>query len=164
MKSLTGQITTDITHGIYRVDTPRFQSVDGFLGAAGEQSLSDLAVSCQNPFASVAAISLDGKPLAESGHVLIQVGTEEHPTDWKERPMEAKLGDGKFTAFRILDTGHGPWQIAKAHLIVRVRNLTAKSVQALDPNGMPMGTVPMKRDGEWVSFEFPADALYVAVE
>ncbi|MHB8637403.1 MAG: hypothetical protein ACYC96_13115 [Fimbriimonadaceae bacterium] len=161
--SLTGQITTDIGHGVYRVDAPKIQAAAGFLGAAGPQRLTNVTIACRNRYASVAVIALDGEPIATSHKLLVQVGTESRPTGWKERALKIPVGKKLVDARRILDVGTSPWQIVKANLTVTITNRSLKSAHVLDPNGNPTGPVALHKVAGGVTFRFPPNALYAVV-
>jgi len=164
VKSVTGQITTDLKKGLYEVDAPRLQGVAGFLGQAGKQTLTDVDLDCHNAYASVVVASLDGAPIGRSHKVLVQVGTESRPTGWKERSLMIPVGKEKVEGRRILDTGHGPWRILKADLTVTIRNPSLHVAHVLDANGNSVGAAELQKAARGVAFRFPASALYVVLE
>ena len=96
---MTGEIETDLAHGIYRVDTPRAQAVAGLLGRAGMQKLSDVTVVSKNDYACVMVVSLDQKPIATSQ---TYSGPDRHirPADRLERETNAHIHQGR----------HSQWQ------------------------------------------------------
>ena len=164
VKSITGQITTDIKRGLYLVNTPRLQAATGFLGASGKQLFTDVELDCRNAYASVAVVSLDGAPLATSHKILVQVGTESRPTGWKERLLMLKVGDQQVEGRRIIDTGHAPWRLLKSDLNVSIRNASLRVAHVLDVNGNAVGTVELNRGAGRVSFKFPESALNDVLE
>ncbi len=74
VRSITGQIETDYGRGVYRVNAPAAQAVAGFLKDAGPQRLADVEITCRNRYAAIAVVPLDGKPIRDSGKLLVQAG------------------------------------------------------------------------------------------
>ena len=96
VRSITGQITTDLARGLYLVDAPKAQGVAGFLGGAGPQKLSDVTIECANQYALVVVVALDDRPIAASRRLLVQVGTVCRPTGWREQPAaDSDQGRGR---------------------------------------------------------------------
>jgi hypothetical protein len=115
---------------LLRLDSPQAQGVVGNLKAAGAMKLSQVSISSELDLAAVVVVSLDGKPLNSSARMLLQVMTEERPSDFADEPA----GDG---LFRITRLGTNPWLIRHAEGTVTLLRPDAKSlkVTALDPNG-----------------------------
>jgi hypothetical protein len=67
----TGQLCLDRGRGVFTIDTPRTKGAVGFVGEAGPIDLGGWTLDCATPFAAVVATSLDGRPLGESGHLLV---------------------------------------------------------------------------------------------
>jgi hypothetical protein len=160
----TGQITTNYGQGIYRVDAPEAQGVAGFLGAAGPQQMRDVLITCQNQYATLVVVAMDGKPIEDSSRVLIQVGTINRPTGWKSQPYTL-LQDGKpFPCCRLVDMGKPPWEVENTDAEVTVSNPKLTSATALDVNGMPIATpVQVTRPGAKITVVMPKDVLYVVL-
>ena len=87
VESVTGEIDWDYGRGVVRIDAPFAQGAVGFLQAAGMQHLRHVQIDCRNEYAAIVLVALDDKPLAESGRVLVQIGTEARPTGWKTEPV-----------------------------------------------------------------------------
>lgn len=164
VKSITGEITTDLDRGLYLVNAPKAQGVAGFVGQAGVQKLEDVTITCQNEFASVIVVALDDKPIAKSGRLLVQVGTSCRPTGWKERPMKVPTKEGSIDGARIIETGKGPWQVVKARGEVAIRNASISKATALDPNGVALTSLPVSKEGNLVRVTLPENALYLCLE
>ena len=47
VKSITGEIFTDLERGLYLVNAPKAQAAAGFLGKAGPQNLADVTFACR---------------------------------------------------------------------------------------------------------------------
>jgi len=164
VRSVTGQMQTDIARGVYRVSAPRAQGAAGFLGAAGPQKLADVTLDCRNAYASVVVVPLDEKPIAASRRLLVQVGTVCRPTGWTIRPLDVPRGEATVRGARIVSVGERPWRVEKTQATVRIRNKGLSKATALDANGMSAGDVTARRDGDALIVTLPPDALYVCVE
>lgn len=164
VKSISGEIETDLKRGVYRFDSPRAQGVAGRLGDAGMQTLSDVTIVSKNEYACVTAVSLDEKPLSISGRILIQIGTVARPTGWKEKPIRMQTKEGKFLdGARIVDVGGPPWRIEKMRGAIGIKNPSINKATALDANGMPIAEIPIwRKDGE-IRISLPSSALYVCL-
>ena len=161
VRSVTGQIETDYGRGIYRVDAPRVQAVSGFLGDAGPQRLSDVEIDCANRYATVIVVSMDGRPLQESGKVLVQVGTLDRPTGWATRPYQLAGEQGHL----IVSTGSLPRLVEKAEGTITIVNPGLATATVLDANGMRRGAPePLRREGGRAVVPLPENALYVILE
>ena len=141
-------LSMDRKRGLLLLDCPRAQGVLGFLAGCGIQELGDVAFECDNEFASLLAISLDGKPLRGSRRILIQMGTRERPHGWK-------VQDG-----RIQDLGGPPMQVERLRATLHLpdRGTTWKAT-ALDTSGH-------RKQGRQVEdkMRLPEDALYLLLE
>ena len=124
------QLMLDYGKRLLRLDSPQAQGVVGNLKAAGTATLSQVSISSELDLAAVVMVSLDGKPLSSSARMLLQVMTEERPSDFADEPA----GEG---LFRITRLGTNPWLIRHAEGTVTLLRADSKSlkVTALDPNG-----------------------------
>ncbi len=147
VRSVTGQLTWDWGVGVVRVDTPRCQAVAGFLAEAGRVGLGDVTIVCDNEYASVIVISLDGEDLAESRRILVQAFTDEHLHGYRE------------SAGRITDLGQAPYTVAEVRARVTLPGGSWRATR-LDPHGYPAGETTRVTDG----FDLPTDALYTVLE
>jgi hypothetical protein len=161
VRSVTGEIETDLAHGIYRVDTPRAQGVAGMLAKAGMQRLSDVTIVAKNDYACVTVVTLDDKPIATSQRILAQIGTFARPTGWKEKPMRIPTNEGILDGSRIVDVGGPPWRIEKMRGALGVKNSSITRAITLDPNGMPVSEIPIWRGEREIRISLPSSALYV---
>jgi hypothetical protein len=89
LKSDTGELDRRWKDGIFTIDTPRTQAVAGQLGAR-TLALSRATFTLQNPSASAAVQSLDGKPVGESDHLLVSLATDSVPVRADELPFMAQ--------------------------------------------------------------------------
>lgn len=134
VRSSTGQLRLDYGKGVLTIDAPAAQGVSGNLKAAGTVETRDLTVSSPMEIGHIVAVSLDGKPLATSGRILLQVMSEERASGFRSEPA----GGG---VQRIADIGHDPWRVRDLAGVVRIKRSDAAElrVTALDQSGYPAG-------------------------
>jgi hypothetical protein len=127
-----GEIRWLYKRGVFTVCAPQTQAVSGYLGRAGRVELPDLAVESAMPFGVVWAVAMDGRPLAESRKILLQVMSQEQNYGFRAE------GDVRR---RVLDMGQAPIQIRNLEGVVRFARPDAARlrVTALDINGCPEG-------------------------
>lgn len=132
--SSTGELRLDYGRGVLRINAPRAQGASGALKAAGPIDLADLVIASDLELGHIAAVPLDGRPLATSQRILLQVMSEEQNAGWTTEPA----GPGRH---RITSIGRDPWQVRKLHGTVRLKRPDAARLTAtpLDPNGYPAG-------------------------
>jgi hypothetical protein len=164
IRSVTGEIESDLARGIYRVNTPKAQAVLGMLKNAGAQKLADVTIVSSNEYASVTVVSLDDKPIATSGRLLVQIGTACWPTGWKEKPTRISTNEGPVEGSQIVEAGRPPWQIEKMHGALGVQNASITKATALDPNGVPVSDIPIWKGNGEIRIKLPSNALYVCLE
>ncbi|MGA2257178.1 MAG: hypothetical protein ABSG53_21195, partial [Thermoguttaceae bacterium] len=165
VRSITGEIETDYGKGVYRVDSPTAQAVAGFLKDAGPQHLADVDITCHNKYATVAVVPLDGRPIRESGKVLVQVGTVCRPTGWEAVPTRARIDGKQRDCFRILSAGKAPFQVENTQATVTVANRRLTKAILLDINGMatPVAVEIKRADGR-LTVVLPANAMYLVLQ
>lgn len=132
--STTGQLKLDYGKGTLTINAPAAQGISGDLQAAGATELKDLSIHSDMRLGHIVAVSLDGNPLASSRKILLQVMSEEQPSDFKTEPASQE-------ARKILDIGHDPWLVRRLSGQVRFKRPDAAQlrVTALDFNGYPQG-------------------------
>lgn len=165
VRSDTGQLAWDYGRGVCTLNAPAAQGATGFLKKVGPIALGDVTIRCENEYATILAVSLDDRPIARSGRVLVQVGTRARPTGWVDHEATFTAEDGKQTirGREIDSTGTMPWAIVAARATIQVKNANLTRAMALDVNGNPRGTVRIRRTGGGIELEVPRDALYVAL-
>ncbi len=162
VRSITGQIETDYGRGVYRVNSPTAQAAAGFLKHAGPQHLADVDIACRNDYAAIVVVPLDGRPIRESGKVLVQAGTVCRPTGWSAVPTRARIDGKQSDCFRIISAGKAPFQVENTEATVAVANPRLTKAVLLDANGMATpAAVEMKRAGGKVTVVLPADTMYL---
>lgn len=158
VRSATGELSWDWGHGLFRLDAPKAQAVAGFLARSGGVfRLKDVDIVSRNEYAAVTVVSLDGRPIATSHRLLIQVGTVVRPTGWRQEPAS---GDKGAKGWRVVSTGKMPWQVRNAEVSLTVRNRLLTKATALDPAGYPFGAIPAKRENGAFSVALPPNAMY----
>ncbi|MEM9703233.1 MAG: hypothetical protein AAF907_12390, partial [Planctomycetota bacterium] len=113
----TGELVWDYRNELCRMDSPNSQGVAGFLRDAGRTfSLTDITIESDNEYAAVQVVSLDAKPLSDSGRVLVQVVTVNRLTGYRTEPstFTAGKGDGAYEVAgeRIVRIGEAPVRLA----------------------------------------------------
>jgi len=165
IRANTGEIVLNSAKGFCTVDAPMAQGVAAHFAAAPVHQLSDVRFSSGNAFGAALAVSLDGAPLRTSRRILVQYGTRSRPTGWSEAPARIEVqGQAAVAGLELKSYGHAPWQVDSAVLEVVVKNPKLVSATVLDMNGMPAGTVALRRTAGEVAFSFPASAMYVVLK
>jgi hypothetical protein len=133
-KSDTGQLVwlTDSNQtGLVTIDSPRSQGLVGFVKANNRQ-VSNLSADVKNDFCAIIVNSLESKPIASAGKLLLTacVRVENTGMQWDTRRT------------RVTEQGQSPTLIEPVTGTVTLRNLkraTKVSVTALDGSGRPIG-------------------------
>lgn len=130
--SSTGQLKLDYGKGALTIDAPAAQGVCGNLDALGATELKDLRIESPMDLGAIVAVSLDGKPLASSTSILLQVMSEERASGFKTEPAD----NGRT---KILSIGRDPWLVKNIEGTVKFKRPDAArlKVTALDTYGCP---------------------------
>jgi hypothetical protein len=165
IRSVTGEIQLDYGKGVCLMDAPRAQGATGFLNKVSPIQLADLTIRSGNDYATVYAVSLDGKPLRTSTKILVQVGTSARLSGWKTKRADFK-GDGKqmLHGYEILATGRPPWRIVDADVSLRLHNTEIRRATLLDTGCYPVKQIACQRDGDTLNLNLPANVLYVVLD
>lgn len=148
--SATGELAWDYGQGLVKIDAPMAQGFTGFLS---KQKLvtSDCVFSLPLDYGSALVVALDGKPIATSHTMLLQVMSEERPTGWTTKPENGLL--------TITDAGHAPIEVKDLSGTVSFRNHPGLKVTLLDANGYPVKS--LKNQG---TVQLAPSTLYYLVE
>lgn len=158
VRSLTRQVTWNYGKGVVTIDAPLVQGVCGFLKDAGAEKLSCLRVQSGNSYASIMAVPLDGKPLAESKRILVQAATEDLPYGFETKKKED--GYAEITA-----KGGYPLNVRDIDATIALLNTNVTRATVLDQNGYPTKRLAKStRTDKGLRVTMPADSLYVLVE
>lgn len=124
--SSTRELELDTKSGILRIETPRTQGAVGAL-AGRTFVFPRFSFSVANPQASVVAVSIDGKPLAESRHFyLVAVG----PSRMKDQAFTRSR-----TGIKALGTLPVQSQILEGSLVLKGKDLAKTRIYATNSNG-----------------------------
>ena len=155
-----GAVSIDRDTGTFLIDTPR--TVGGF-AEEGAHVAGCLSFALSGAPATVWASSLDGAPVAESGHVLVT-----HLTDVQN--SDIKYADEALTI--LLDWGHLPHVMRRGAAKVSLRlapsvppqgaaePAPAFRIYRLSPSGKRLGTVPAEFDHATGLLSFDARTDY----
>ena len=170
IRSVTQQLTLDYRHGLFTLDTPKAQAAAGFfskLSHAGNDGegvvLADATIRCDNEYAVIELVSLDGEPIATSTRLLLQVGTPSNRTGWTTQPTrfehEGRMIDGE----KIINLGEAFYTRSK------ISSLPCRNPQPEpDPGdaagrqlraGAGAGAGSVR--GDAFSLRLPGEAMYV---
>src|SRR5262249_11550272 len=102
----------------------------------------------------IVAVALDGQPLASSRKVLLQVMSEEKPSEFRAEPS-SEGGE-----MRIASIGRDPWLVKKLDGVVKFKRSDASRlrVTALDGNGEPV-----KEYGDAAEIKLDPTTIYYAI-
>jgi len=117
-----------------------------------EVRLPDATVEIDNEFATVWLVTMDGRPLSESGKMLLQGMTEQRNHGYQTEGSPQK---------EIRSVGQAPVEVREISGTVTLRRTDAAklNVTALDSNGVPMETLPAAK-----SIQLLPNRLYYLIE
>ena len=165
VRSNTGEISLDYGTGLFTLDAPSAQGVAGFLrDAGGRFELSDVIIESDNEYAAIEAVSIDKKPVAESGKVLVQVGTIARLTGWTVKDASFEYGGDIREGKRIVYAGKPPWRMAHTHATITISNPNLSEATLLDEAGYARRDVPVRREGGRLSVELPENTMYLVLQ
>jgi hypothetical protein len=129
--------------GVLTVETDRTQALVGFL-KANPKTLKNLSADIRNNFASIVLSSMDARPLARSGKMLLTTGSRVSNTGMKWNDAHT----------RVANQGESPSLIEPVAGRVVLRGLVgsvAVTAAPLDGSGQPMGEAirAKKQAGGW---------------
>lgn len=162
-RSITGQLAMDGSRGLCTLDAPMAQGACGFLKEAGALKLSAMKIESAMDYGSILAVSLDDQPLTSSKRIFIQVGAVTRPHGFRTRPSRFQSKDGKqrFEGEEIVELGGLPWNVAETKATLAFRNGGLSEAVVLDPNFMPVKTLPIQKEGGAPTLPLPPDAMYL---
>jgi hypothetical protein len=129
-----GNLKLEYGTGLMIIDNPLVQGVIGDLSSKQSHITELLECSSKLVNACFLFVSLDGKPLTESKQMLLQVMSEEKPTDFRAED----LGDGQK---RIANIGRDPWLVREIEGRVKflAKDAASLKITKLDVNGVKTG-------------------------
>jgi len=144
--------------GLVTIDTDRAQALIGFV-KANKKTLKNLSADISNNFAVIILTSMENKPIARSGKLLLNATCRANNTDEKWNEGHTTLGRG--------GQGHSPTLIEPVTGSITLRGIEgAKSISAaaLDGSGKPIGApIDAKKttDGWSLAVGDPVTTWYV---
>jgi hypothetical protein len=156
VKSSTGQVKLDYKTGMLLINTPRSQGATGFFSPDIAKKLHDVVISFNNSYGTILVISLDGKYINKSKHLLIQFFTEESNYHWETSPITGKK-------FRRLDcVGDSPLIVKKASGSVSFPKMKSEGwdIWKLDINGIRMSRLSPQSE-KYLKVELPSDSFHL---
>ncbi|MDP6038842.1 MAG: hypothetical protein QGG64_09855, partial [Candidatus Latescibacteria bacterium] len=155
IRSMTGELHWDYGKGIATVNTPRAQGATGFLKQGGKMSIGDIIIESENAYATVLAVSLDGKPLKSSKKILVQAGTWDMPYGFRT------ARDGEYE--KITSLGGYPLNVKRIKVTVTLPR--GKKGTILDENGYRTKRKAVSKSAAGgLQLILPEDSLYTLVE
>jgi len=159
--SNTNELVLDTEKQLFTMNAPGAQGMISY--APVDVHLEDVILTTQSKGISVVVVAMDGRSIAASKRVLVQVGTPSRPNGWTE--AEATFEDPKsgriHEGLRIESVGAAPWMVEKPILAVIFKNMTFDQVKVLDMNGVPIRELALIEEPGTSRLNFPQDAMYV---
>ena len=164
VRSITGELTFNYDKGFCLLNAPKAQGVAAFFKNQKSFKTADVEIASDNDYGTVAVVSMDDKPIRQSGKLLVQVTTQCRPTGWQEKPVTIKMKEGTFPGFEVVNFGKAPWQVTRAKVTLTISNPGLAKATVLDANGNAAGEAKLVKRGDEVESSFPEDALYVILQ
>lgn len=162
VRSITEELALDWGRGLLTIDAERAQAAVGFFGVVETR---DAVFTQTGPHGAMALVSMDGRPLAVSRAMLLQVMTEERQLGHVTVPGEvkAKGGTALLPGERIVANGRAPILVRCPEGTVRLKFADAVRlrVTALDGEGRMLERMTPSKDGTLV---LRGDALYYRLQ
>jgi hypothetical protein len=92
----TGELTRDWSDGVYTISTPRTRAAMGWLGERAFE-LGEVGIRMRTRNAAVAVQSLDERPIAQAGALLVSIGTRSQPSPGNRTPFLTEPAAGTIT-------------------------------------------------------------------
>ncbi|MBN1863319.1 MAG: hypothetical protein JW808_00305 [Victivallales bacterium] len=148
ISSSTRELNLNYNRGVMTINTPKAQALIGSTDAGHFEKLADVTISKRNSFGNVLVISLDDRPLSQSGHVLVQSFARELNNGWQEESVLKEdykrlvsVGDapiileeisGNVTFHGIDSSGWEAWQLDSAGVRIAPLDLTGSKTLSID--------------------------------
>jgi hypothetical protein len=161
VRSRTGELSWNWGQGLATGDAPTVQSACGFLGEVGTVDLPQVKIDLDNHYGAVWLVSMDGRPVAESDRLLLQVMTRQRIGGRVTEPATFEKDGERFEGRRILKTGKGPMEVEVVDGTASLKRPDAEALEvvALDFNGYKREVLP----GSAASIDLLPDCLYYII-
>ena len=107
VRSITGELTFNYGKGYCLLNAPKAQGVAAFFKNQKNFKTADVEIASDNDYGTVIVVSMDDKPIRQSGKLLAQVTTQCRPTGWREKPVTIKVKEGTFSGFEVVNYRQG---------------------------------------------------------
>ena len=159
VRSLNRQLLWNWKDRYVEINAPGVQGLVGHFCKAGRFTLKDVSIECSSEYASLVVVPLKGRSIRGADSLLIQVGTTAKPKGWKEIDIQYK---GK-PAKEIVDHGGPPWKINRFIGKIEFTGSNFTVARSLDPNGLPIKDLVVRKTEKGVEVSLPQDSLYVII-
>lgn len=153
MRSTAGDWTWDYGTGVIALRAAAAQGACGFLNKSGVLDLPDVTITSSMTYGTILVVAMDGKPLATSDRILLQVMSQGQDYGFEAKPETGMR--------KITNRGSGPIDLRCMAGTVTFKRADAEglTVTKLDPNGYPTSTATGA-----AHIELAKDVLYYVIE
>lgn len=162
--SITGEERLDYRLGIFTLNTHKAKAVSGFLNIKKVFDLGDATITCNNEYATIELVSMDGLDIGKSKKILLQVGTIFRPTGWAEEPATITDSKKQISGFKITNTGKMPWLGMPVSGSISIKNKLIRKATQLDAAGYQVKKLEITTTNGSVNLKLPTDAFYILLE
>jgi hypothetical protein len=154
VQSITRELSWDYKNGLVTLNGARAQGATGFLGSMRPLDLRDVRLDIGVEYGSVLLVPLDGKPLAESRKMLLQVMTENQNYGFAAEPAQGMR--------EIKSVGEQPIVVRSlaGGILLKRADVGELRVTALDFDGYPVRQAASVAEG----IPLLPDVLYYVIE
>lgn len=124
------QLELDYRSGLLVINARKVQGASGNPGTRQSIHLRDITISSTMDLLHIVLVSLDNRPISESGRMLLQVMSEEKPTGFQTETAGTGL-------HRITNIGRDPWRVREFQGYVQFQDQV--TFVPLDHNGHTTG-------------------------
>jgi len=166
VKSVTGEINLNYGVGTCTLDSPKAQGACGFLANAGPVRLSDVAIRCENGYATVVLV-VDGRSPARLLGESPGAGRDLGPPDGLVDPDRRVPGRGRQDeGARVRGRQERSPSLARRQYRGRARRPEPgpRKATLLDTAGYPLREVQGTRAGDDFSLKLPLNTMYLILE
>ena len=158
VKSSTGELKINYSKGYMSINSSKAQGVTGFFTADIAKKLKDVVITFNNRYGTILVISLDGKKIAKSKHILIQSFSKESNYKWETSSVVVKGEKLK----RLDSIGNSPLIVQKINGTVAFPKIKPAGWKGwkLNVNGKRISPLKLN-SGRYLKMALPADSFYV---